>query len=46
MNVMKDFHDLFYAFSFLKEHKLQMHLGQNHFFIEFLKCTKFVTDLM
>ena len=32
---MKDFNGLFPAFSFLKEHKLHMHLGQNHFFIEF-----------
>ena len=31
-----------FAFSFLKENKLHMHLGPNHFFIEFLKSTKFV----
>ena len=43
---MKDFHGLFSAFSFLKKHKLQIHLGQNPFLIEFLKSTKFVTALI
>ena len=43
---MKDFHGLFCAFSFLKEQKLHIHLGLNHLFIEFLKSTKFVTDLI
>ena len=43
--VMKEFHGLFSAFSFLKEHKSQMDLGPNHFFIKFLKSTKFLTDL-
>ena len=31
MYVMKSFHWLFFAFSFLKEHKLHMHLGPSHF---------------
>ena len=44
--VMKHFHGLFSTFSFLREHKLHMHLGPNNFFIEFLKSTTFVTDLI
>ena len=36
----------FLEFHFLKKHKLHMHLGQNYLFIEFLKSTKFVTDLI
>ena len=43
---MKDFHGLFSAFSFLKEHELHMHLGPNHFFSEFLKSAKSVTKLI
>ena len=34
------------TFSILKEHKLHMHLGPKHLFIEFLKFTKFVTNLI
>ena len=33
--VMKDFHGLFSAFSFLKENKLHMHLGPNNFLLNF-----------
>ena len=40
--VMKDFHGLFSAFLFLKRRKWHMYLG----FLEFLKFTKFVTDLI
>ena len=45
VHVMKDFYDLFSASLFLKEPKLHMHFGPNHFFTEFLKSAKFVTDL-
>ena len=44
--VINNFYDLFFTFSILKEHKLHMHLGPTHLFIEFLKFTKFVTNLI
>ena len=38
---MKDFHGLFSAFA-----QLHMHLGPNHFVIEFLKSTEFFADMV
>ena len=43
---MKDFYGLFSAVSFLKGHKVAHAFRTEPFFIEFLKSTKFVTDLI
>ena len=32
---MKDFHGLFYVFSYLKERKLHTHLGPSNFLLNF-----------